>query len=326
MELDVLVQQLQRKLLENEQKISEINSRKEGLLKTGKEEQEKVVELTATVQSKVVAAGEVLKDKTKKEFDKMEKMLSSRKQEIVTDNSLLSQELEKITRLVKTGETYKFDMEECCRTIKDVLSKNNNEVCTKMPKMYPSKTLAKIKSSDLGYLCMEEYFPKEFQLVLTSSMYNIEASDKSKVICNVTTSKKFTAEVQANIKFSIKNKMFKDPVLYCKEECKLSKDEKTFQICFLAQNPGVYLVTVLLYDQQIVDSPLTLLVSEKKLDKDKLEDQLEESTVEGVTSITSRKELQLQDSEVTGIGSTSVCSQALMASKKEDIPRIVLLY
>lgn len=41
--------------------------------------------------------------------------------------------------------------------------------------------------------------------------------------------------IQANIKFSIKNKACKETVPYCKEECKLSEDRKFFQIAFLSK-------------------------------------------------------------------------------------------
>merc|ERR1719431_2359226 len=97
----------------------------------------------------------------------------------------------------------------------------------------------------------------------------MEAGINKKVICTVLTSELFTDLIQANIKFSIKNKVCKEAVPYCKEECKLSSDKKSFQIAFLTTAPGTYVVTVLLYDQHVVDSPLTLVVSEPHISENK---------------------------------------------------------
>merc|ERR1719233_450610 len=210
------------------------------------------------------AAGESLKTKSKIEFRKLDEELISSRGNITKDSLVLCTELDKVSDVVKGGEEIKFDTAACWDRVKLIMSTNNESQLDKCyPTFHPSKTLAKVKSPDLGYINTAVFHPHQFQLSLTHPMHNLlEAGINKKVICTVLTSELFTDLIQGNIKFSIKNKVCKQAVPYCKEECKLSSDKKSFQIAFLTTMPGTYVVTVLLYDQHVVDSPLTLIVSE----------------------------------------------------------------
>eukprot|EP00092_Neocalanus_flemingeri_P024192 GFUD01026239.1.p1 GENE.GFUD01026239.1~~GFUD01026239.1.p1 ORF type:complete len:658 (+),score=221.85 GFUD01026239.1:86-2059(+) len=265
MELGIIVERLQNKLVLNDQKLEDIDCKRKELTKSSQEVQEKISALCGEVQARVGAAGEALKGKTVVEFTKLEKELSSTREEVRSDSLVLCSELEKITESVGRGDEEKFDLDECWGRVKEIISRCQlDESTRKMPSFYHSKTLAKVKTSDLGYLSVAEFLPDQFQLVLTSPVSSLMvASDMNKVICSVTTSQQFTEMIQANIKFSIKNKACKETVPYCKEECKLSEDKKSFQICFLVHQPGVYMLTVLLYDQHVNDSPLVLRVASK---------------------------------------------------------------
>jgi len=268
-----LLEKLQTKLMMNDNKLKEIDSSRKELTRICQEEQGKISALCAGVQARVVASGEVLKEKTKTEYAKLDKELATRREVLRSEGLVLCPELEKITELAGKGEESSFDVEMSWRKVKDVISRNQyDDRFHHRPTIHPSKTLAKVKTSDLGYLCVAEYLPHQYQLVLTSPMSNLMvASVTNKAICTVTTNQEFTEKIQANIKFSIKNKECKETVPYCKEECKLSEDKKSFQICFLMQKPGVYMVTVLLYDQHVTDSPLMLMVSDEDMVTEKNE-------------------------------------------------------
>jgi len=262
-----LLEKLQTKLMMNDNKLKDIDSSRKELTRICQEEQGKISALCAGVQARVVASGEVLKEKTKTEYAKLDKELASMREVLRSDSLMLCPELEKITELAGKGEEYKFDVEGSWRKVKDIISRSQyDESFHQRPTIYPAKTLAKVKTADLGYLCVAQYLPQQYQLVLTSPMSNLMvASDTTKAICTVTTNQEFTEKIQANIKFSIKNKECRETVPYCKEECKLSENKKSFQICFLVQKPGVYMVTVLLYDQHVTDSPLMLMVSDEDI-------------------------------------------------------------
>eukprot|EP00092_Neocalanus_flemingeri_P020008 GFUD01021668.1.p1 GENE.GFUD01021668.1~~GFUD01021668.1.p1 ORF type:complete len:656 (+),score=243.87 GFUD01021668.1:86-2053(+) len=320
MELGIFVEKLQNKLVINDQKLEDIDCKRKELTKSSQEVQEKISALCGEVQARVGAAGEALKGKTVVEFSKLENELSSMREEVRSDSLVLCSELEKITELVGRGDEDKFDLDECWGRVKEIISRCQlDESTRKMPSFHHSKTLAKVKTSDLGYLSMAEFLPDQFQLVLTSPMSNLMvASDMNKVICTVTTSQQFTEMIQANIKFSIKNKACKETVPYCKEECKLSEDKKSFQICFLVQRPGVYMLTVLLYDQHVNDSPLVLRVASKEemADEEKITapDDEEQSTTQlatpGVTRQPESEKDCLVSPTVTKTTTTSPTTQS----------------
>jgi len=268
-----LLEKLQTKLMMNDQKLQDIDSNRKELTRICQEEQGKISALCAGVQARVAASGEALKEKTKTEYAKLDKELASTRESLRSDSLMLCPELEKITELAGKGEESTFDVEKSWRKVKDIISRSQyDESFHHRPTIHPSKTLAKVKTSDLGYLCVAQYLPHQYQLVLTSPMSNLMvASVTNKAICTVTTNQEFTEKIQANIKFSIKNKECKETVPYCKEECKLSENKKSFQICFLVQKPGVYMVTVLLYDQHVTDSPLMLMVSDEEMVTEKNE-------------------------------------------------------
>jgi len=278
MELDTLLERLQSTLLDNDKRLEIIDARREELKRICQEEDEKITSLCVEVQGRVSAAGESLKTKSKIEFKKLDEELNSSRENITNDSLILCTELDKVSEVVKGGEESKFDTDACWDKVKLILSANRKSQTNKFnPSFHPSKTLAKVKSPDLGYINIAEFHPHHYQLSLTYPMHNIlEAGINKKVICTVLTSELFTDLIQANIKFSIKNKVCKEAVPYCKEECKLSSDKKSFQIAFLTTMPGTYVVTVLLYDQHVVDSPLTLVVSEPHISEieDKLDQQI----------------------------------------------------
>jgi len=278
MELDNLLERLQSTLLHNDERLEIIDARREELKRICQEEEEKITSLCVEVQGRVSAAGESLKTKSKIEFKKLDEELSSSRENITKDSLILCTELDKVSEVVNGSEESKFDTAACWDKVKLILSANReNQIDKFNPSFHPSKTLAKIKSHDLGYINIAEFHPHHYQLSLTHPMHNIlEAGINKKVICTVLTSELFTDLIQANIKFSIKNKVCKEAVPYCKEECKLSSDKKSFQIAFLTTMPGTYVVTVLLYDQHVVDSPLTLVVSDSHISEseDKLDHQI----------------------------------------------------
>jgi len=125
------------------------------------------------------------------------------------------------------------------------------------PTFHPSQALFRLRPSDFGFLQMAEFMPADFSLVLSSPSLTVG----SKAICTVLTSCYFTDAIQANIKFSIKCHQFKEAVLFCREDCRVSPDLKTFQLAFPLQQPGTYTLTVLLYEQHIQASPLSITVA-----------------------------------------------------------------
>jgi len=276
MELETLLERLQTTLLHNDKKLEIIDARRDELKRICQEEEEKITALCIEVQGRVSAAGESLKTKSKVEFRKLDEELNSSRENITKDSLVLCTELDKLSDVVKGGEESKFDTAACWDRVKLIMSTNNESQLDKCyPTFHPSKTLAKVKSPDLGYINTAVFHPHQFQLSLTYPTHNLlEAGINKKVICTVLTSELFTDLIQANIKFSIKNKVCKEAVPYCKEECKLSSDKKSFQIAFLTTMPGTYVVTVLLYDQHVVESPLSLIVCEPQPEnKDKSDHQ-----------------------------------------------------
>jgi len=266
-----MLEKLQRRLLINDERLDEIDTKRKELTIICKEEEAKIAAVCAEVQTRVDAAGEALKNKSAVEFKRQDELLSMTRNEVCKDSRALSEELDKIMEVTKKGDGNEFDIMTCWEKVKHALSASHNTTWC-LPTFHASKILAKVKSSDLGYICTAQFLPNQYQLSLTypPATETMEAGSNQKAICTVLTNQLFTDMIQANIKFSIKNKACKESVPYCKEECKLSEDKKSFQIAFLMQRPGTYVVTVLLYDQHVVDSPLAITVAEPmSLDKDK---------------------------------------------------------
>ena len=114
---------------------------------------------------------------------------------------------------------------------------------------------------------MAQFLPNHFELLLTSPINQLNSNSHAiKVSCMIKTDQMFTDNIQSFIKFSIKNTSCKDCVsyFYYMEDSKLSEDKKSFSIFFLAQQPGMHLVSVLLYGQHITNSPLTIPVTMEK--------------------------------------------------------------
>jgi len=131
-----------------------------------------------------------------------------------------------------------------------------------IPTVHPSRTFSsKAKHADVGFVQLAEFMPEDFNLVLktTKAVEQSLASGQSKqVCCLITTSQSFSEKIQANIKFGVVKKDSKEKVRYAKDGCGLSTDRKTFEITFLAPEPGDYTITVKLFNENIEGSPLCL--------------------------------------------------------------------
>eukprot|EP00092_Neocalanus_flemingeri_P030596 GFUD01033220.1.p1 GENE.GFUD01033220.1~~GFUD01033220.1.p1 ORF type:complete len:644 (+),score=221.26 GFUD01033220.1:60-1991(+) len=271
MEPATLVEKIQDKLLLNDEMLKDIDDKRAELKRICEEEQNKISAVCEQVKARIVAAGETLKSKSQEIYCELDQVLGDKREVVRTGSLVLCPELEEITDLIEQGEEANFDVQDCWDRIKEVLNHQQIDSDPKIPLFYPSPTLSKVKACDLGFLCLAEYLPSQFELLLTSPMSCLQLNSNNnscKVVCNVKTDCKFTDSVQSCFKFSIKNRNCKETVEYSKEYCKLSEDKKSFQIAFLAQKPGMYLVTVLLYDQHITNSPLTVPVISKQLLQD----------------------------------------------------------
>jgi len=264
MELDALLEKFQSKLLLNDERLDDIDAKRKELTRICSEEEAKITAVCAEVQTRVDLASEALKNKSAVEFKRKDEELSMTRDEVCRDSRALSEELDKIMEVIKEDGN-DFNIMSCWEKVKHALSASHDDTTWCLPTFHAAKTLANVKASDLGYICTAQFLPTQYQLSLTYPATQIMvAGTDQKAICTVLTSQLFTDMIQANIKFSIKNKACKESVPYCKEECKLSEDKKSFQIAFLVQRSGSYVVTVLLYDQHVVDSPLTITVAESE--------------------------------------------------------------
>jgi len=289
MELGTLLEKLQARLLLNDERLDEIDTKRKELTRICKEEEATIAMVCAEVQSRVDAASEALRNKSAVEFKRQDEELSMTRDEVVKDSRALSAELDKIMEVIKKGDGNNFDIMTCWEKVKKAMSASHDSTTRCLPIFHATKTLAKVKASDLGYICTAEFLPTQYQLSLTyPATETMEAGTNQKAICTVLTNQLFTDMIQANIKFSIKNKACKESVPYCKEECRLSEDKKSFQIAFLVERPGSYVVTVLLYDQHVVDSPLAITVAESK-SLDKVKQSQEERAIQVEKSPISEK-------------------------------------
>jgi len=130
-----------------------------------------------------------------------------------------------------------------------------------IPTVHPSRTFSsKAKHADVGFVQLAEFMPEDFNLVLKTSKAaeQLFVSGQNKQVCLITTSKSFSEKIQANIKFAVVKKDSKEKVRYAKDGCGLSEDKRNFEITFLAPEPGDYVITVKLFNENIEGSPLCL--------------------------------------------------------------------
>jgi len=305
MESDRLLEMMQSTLLLNDKRLVDIDSRRAELTKYCQEEEQKISTVSSEIMSRVATAVEALKFKSASEFNKIDEELSRLRKVITEDSLVLCSEVDKMNEGTKSGEGTKFDVQSCWDRVKVILSTEGDQnplVQRANPTFHASKTLAKIKSSDLGFINIAEFLPSHYQLTLTHPTHSVlEVGGVNKVVCTVLTNQLFTDMIQANIKFSIKNKVCKEAVQYCRDECRLSDDKKSFQIAFMMARPGTYVVTVLLYDQHVLDSPLTIIASEPKTSTK--DDVIQEQTI--LSQIFKKKE-QVIDQLDQGEGKLSL--------------------
>jgi len=291
MELDTLLESLHSTLLNNDKELEGIDDRRKELKLVAQEEEKKIAAMCSEIQSRVLAAGDTLVSKCRTEFKKLDAELFNYRETIAKASLVVCEELDKITEATQMGEVEsaeKIDLADCWDKLKDIMTAAKNwqaPMKSYHPTFHSSQTLARLKSSDLGYINTAEFHPYQYQLSLTSpSSSKLEVGIHQKAICTVVTSELFTDMIQADIKFSIKIKGSTERVTYCKEECKLCDDKKSFQIAFLVTVPGTYIVTVLLYGQHIVDSPLSVIASESLQKEESQHLKAEECTKEYVTN------------------------------------------
>ena len=120
--MDTLFERLQSALLHNDKSLEVIDTRREELKRICQEEEDKIATLCSEVQERVSAAGEVLKAKSFKEFNKLDEELASTREAISKDSHVLCKELDKLTEVVKKGEEDKFDMAACWDKVKCIIS------------------------------------------------------------------------------------------------------------------------------------------------------------------------------------------------------------
>jgi len=265
MDLENLLEKIQSKLIENDEILERIDARRAELNKMRKQEVLKIAEECDQVKERVMHAGEGLKKKTSGVFNDLEKVLVDRREVVRTGSLVLCPEIEKIMELGDDGHDAIFNVEECWEKIREVVEHEQPNIDLKVPLFNPTPTMSRVKASDIGYLCMAEFLPNHFELLLTSPISQLVSNtNTSKVSCMIKTDQMFTENIQSFIKFSIKNISCEDSVSFCMEDSILSEDRKSFCISFLAQQPGMYLVTVLLYGQNITNSPLTIPVTRDK--------------------------------------------------------------
>ena len=119
--MDTLLERLQSSLLHNDKSLELIDTRREELKRICQEEEDKIATLCSEVQGRVSAAGEVLKAKSFKEFNKLDEEHASTREAISKDSQVLCNELDKLTEVVKKGEEDKFDMAACWDKVKCII-------------------------------------------------------------------------------------------------------------------------------------------------------------------------------------------------------------
>jgi len=260
MDLNSLLEKIEAKLVENDKLLESINGRSSEMKRLCKDEELKITTEVDLVQERVRIVGEVLKNKTGVVFHDLEKVLLDRREVVRTGSLVLCPEIEKI---METGddEDAVSTLETCWQNIREVMEQELPSIDLKVPLFHPSSTLSTVKASDIGYLCMAEFLPHQFELLLTSPIHLSSDSNSIKVSCLIKTDQMFTDNIQSYVKFSIKNISRKESVSCIMDDCKLSEDKKFFYISFLANQTGMHVLTVLLYGHNITNSPLNIPVT-----------------------------------------------------------------
>jgi len=246
------VEKIQKRLLINENSINELENCISQVEIDRENEIEKISIHRAKVLSRVNSAAEELKLKLENEYNSFDLGLKSKRKVFQNENKYLSSALEIVVNGNLNDKAYE--------TVQSILAKTSPDELEK-PTVHVSKTLSKVKRSDFGFLKVAEYLPKQFCLNLCSPS-SIFASSKgvAKVVFNISTEGSFTEQIQANIKFAIKKKECKEPIPFIREESLLDEELKNFKISFYAEHEGLYTVSVLLYDQHVIDSPYMVKV------------------------------------------------------------------
>eukprot|EP00092_Neocalanus_flemingeri_P018804 GFUD01020362.1.p1 GENE.GFUD01020362.1~~GFUD01020362.1.p1 ORF type:complete len:646 (-),score=219.15 GFUD01020362.1:60-1997(-) len=260
MQLNELVTKIQSRLLLNDQLIKQLEEEREDVVSWQKEEQRKVEKHFQDVLRRIGAARDGFLSQLDKEATNRLQSLDLREQCINSACLVLSPELITIQQVMMDEfRKDKYDMSGCWDRVQSLLSdQTEKEDDSNLPTFFPSPTISKVKKADFGFLQLAEFLPQDFLLALTSSPSSLKLG--SLATCSVVTPGQFTSSVQANIQFSIKLQGSKTTVPFCREECRVSDDQKSFQIKFPVSNPGVYLVTVLLYGQHVQHSPVSVHV------------------------------------------------------------------
>ena len=72
--------------------------------------------------------------------------------EVCKDSRALSEELDKIMEVIKNGDGNEFDTVTCWEKVKQTFSASHDATTWCLPTFHATKTLVKVKSSDLGYI------------------------------------------------------------------------------------------------------------------------------------------------------------------------------
>lgn len=271
MHLSELFEQLESKLIHNDKLLAEIDARRDSLNSLRHDEEEKISSYSEELQKRITNAALNLKKKLDIEMKNVDEKLREKREELRIDSRLLCGELDRLNGLAAENAVEDMRMSDNLDELKNILTKSYEKDILEAvkPSFHTSKTLSKFKTSCFGYLNVAEFTPEDFMLSLSvplSNCVSINPRLPLKVVCRVTTEHEFTENIQANIKFSIKKKGLKEAIPIIREDSKLDTERKSFTIAFLMQDPGIYSVNVLLYDQHVSDSPLTIVAPELVLE------------------------------------------------------------
>jgi len=265
--LKEIVAKVQSRLLLNDQLIKQLEEEKEDVMAAQVEQQQKIEEHFNDILVRLEKARNSLLSQLDKEVTRKLDSLHKKEQMINSSCLALSPELFSIQHaLINEKMTASFDVSSCEERVMSLLTGQSvQEDDDKwFPKFSPSPQLSKVKKADFGFLQLAEFLPQDFSLGLTCSAPSLLPG--SLATCSVVTPVgQFTSMVQANIQFTIKQQGSKAIVPFCREECKVSEDQKSFKIAFPVSSPGEYTVTVLLYGQHVQHSPLSVHVPPEKV-------------------------------------------------------------
>jgi len=244
----------------NDQWIKELEQKKDYVVCNQEEEKKNIERHFKDIVSRLEKARDSSISKLEKEVSKRLEEIDINVQAINSACLALSPELSTIQESMN-DQKKTVDITGCQERVTVLLEKHpilkNSE--EKFPHFFPSPTFKRVKNADFGFLQLAEFLPEDFILSLTSSESSLVPG--TLVNCSVATSTgQFTSKVQANIMFTIKQEGKKGTVPFCKEECKVAEDLKSFDIVFPTASPGVFSVTVLLYGQHVQQSPLAVHV------------------------------------------------------------------